>query len=162
MLMLPRAKSAIAAEQTLEAMVGQLIASYESTTASFLEHIFSGSAEYLPLLATMIDNGKWIDNTFEMNTFLDIDATTQLVERVLYAQLMPAAWNQVGGLHPVIVMDDTICTSSPKVGGTSAARYIGQDVSSSVPHGMTFTLTVLDAKCRRHLLQQYRVLPLVC
>lgn len=76
----------------------------------------------------MIGDGKWIDPVATQNTFLNLDDMKGFLEQILYAQLMPRAWSDVGGLHPVIVMDNSICSADPGP-DNSAERYVSSDVS---------------------------------
>lgn len=128
--LLPGKKDAIGRENDLTSMLNTLVQAYEDTTSGFLNNIFGGSSDGITALTSMLDNGKWIDPTFNGGKQLDLPTMRGIVEKILFAQLMPLAWKDVGGLHPVVLIDDKICSGGS--GDFDANLYITKDQQNAV------------------------------
>lgn len=124
-----RAKTQLEATQKLDSLLGLVVDQFSSATSKFVEKVFSGTDEGVSMLSDMIKDGKWIDGAFLTS---DIQKNNEelkaITSKILYAQLIPAAWSQVGGLHPIIIYDDKACAEENKNSHTADA-HISKDVS---------------------------------
>jgi hypothetical protein len=124
---LPKAKTQLEATQHLDQLLGSMVDEFANTTVQYVESLFAGNDNAVSALSDTIANGKWIDVAFVSSQQLNNEETKQIASQVLYGQLIPAAWTGVGGLRPVVVFDDKICTDNAQ--GNDASRYISKNVS---------------------------------
>jgi hypothetical protein len=124
-----RVKSQLESEQHLEVLLGKIVQHYANTTNDYVNHLFSGADDAaVSQLSDLINDGKWVDVDFVNSESADPVTWQKIATQIIYGQLIPAAWSQVGGLHPVSVFDDKVCNGGDSK-GTDSDRHIASDVS---------------------------------
>ncbi|MCJ1340922.1 hypothetical protein MMC09_006218 [Bachmanniomyces sp. S44760] len=97
----------------INSILGLLLQGWADITQTYVTELFSGSADGLVLLDAFIYGGAWVDASDSTSLY----NLTDIMQNVLYAQLIPQTWIDHSEVHPVIIYDPDDTMTNPAQAG---------------------------------------------
>ncbi|KAL8868977.1 MAG: hypothetical protein Q9174_004621 [Haloplaca sp. 1 TL-2023] len=105
----PTVAGAVATQNDLTRVLGALVDGWAEVTSSYLKQLFSGTDEAITQLGTYVTGGNWYSTEIETGLF----SLQQIMENVLYGQMIPKAWAERDEVNPVIIFQSDKDVENP-------------------------------------------------